>query len=171
MKSFVVCLIKSSSSVSSVDVDIIKSHQTVTVNTVISCVSLLLSFFLPPLRLSWRTVQYALKQFSPSFLTKRHSLLTAALTPHGGACPTATPGTYYLAPNGAGCCPSSLQVKTVGILGAACCPCGALCTGFFPDMQNWNENGGKFPAIHISNVAQKNTFVTTGYNTLERIIC
>jgi hypothetical protein len=66
-----------------------------------------------------------------------------ALTAHNGACPTATPGAYSLAPNGAGCCPSDVKIKTVGE-GAACCPCGALCTGFFPDMLEWSESGSKY---------------------------
>ena len=78
----------------------------------------------------------------------------AALTAHGGACPSATPGAYYLAPNGAGCCPSSLSVKTVGSLGAACCSCGALCTVYFPTMQNWNENGGQSIAPPCTNVVE-----------------
>jgi hypothetical protein len=73
----------------------------------------------------------------------------AALTTHNGACPSATPGAYDLASNGAGCCPSNVRIRTLGKLGAACCPCGALCTGFFPDMLDWNESAGKFYDVGI----------------------
>jgi hypothetical protein len=68
---------------------------------------------------------------------------TAALTPHGGACPSATAGAWSLAYNGAGCCQSGLQIHSVGVMGAACCPCGAFCTGFFPNMVDWSEKGGE----------------------------
>src|ERR1700759_464944 len=76
---------------------------------------------------------------------KVHSTVgyTAALSAQNGACPTATPGAWSLAHNGAGCCQSGQQIHTVGESGAACCPCGAACTGFFPEMIGWNENGGE----------------------------
>jgi hypothetical protein len=68
---------------------------------------------------------------------------SAALSPHGGACPTATNGAWSMANNAAGCCQSGSQIHSVGKLGAACCPCGAFCTGFFPDQLDWNEKGGE----------------------------
>jgi hypothetical protein len=64
-----------------------------------------------------------------------------ALKPKGTSCPVnEAKGISYYSANSAGCCTSTATAKTLGTQGAACCPCGALCTGFFPPIMDWEFN-------------------------------
>jgi len=88
-----------------------------------------------------------------------------ALTLHNGACPTnSARGIEYYAIGSAGCCTSSATAKTLNTKGVACCPCGAFCTGYMPEVQDWTTDAAG-ALIVSTTVSGKPTQITPATNT------